>query len=522
MYRYAIVLVGLVGLALAHNEVMTALVSQNLFAKAYGGTNGEWAYSIIQKSDMGLVVAGQTASFDAESLDLLVIKLNLDGLPVWARTYGGARNEWANSIIQTADGGLALTGQTTSFSVGGLDFLVIKLSSDGNLEWARTYGGTKGEWSYSIIQTSDGGYALTGLTWSFGSGNDDFLVIKLSSDGNLEWARTYGGTSYDNAWSIIQTGDNGFVVTGYTESFGAGNGDILVLKLASDGSLSWARTFGGTGQDWSRSIIQTTDGGFAVAGRTPSFGAGDSDFFVLKLSSDGNLEWARTYGGTSSDYPYSIFQTSDGGLTVVGTTYSFGVGERDCLILKLGSDGSLEWASSFGGTGEEWGHSVIQTSDGALAIAGRTQSFGAGGSDFFVLKLGLDGNYADCVQDCSPIEMGVSPSASDPYLTTTSPLPNTSSPDLTVTTPDPAISEICPTVGINESDLSGPKPTITCSHVPGGALFVSPGEIPIKIYSADGRLAYSGNLQKGENRINLETGVYLWNAGNQKGKLAIR
>ncbi|MEO0211596.1 MAG: hypothetical protein ABIN66_07050, partial [candidate division WOR-3 bacterium] len=202
---------------------------------------------------------------------------------LFAKTYGGASMDRGHSIIWSSDGGYAVAGWTWSFGVGSDDFLVLKLNPDGSLAWARTFGGTASDYAYSIIQTTDGGYAVAGETWSFASGYADFLVLKLNPDGSLAWARTFGGTNNDLAFSITQTSDGGYAVAGYTSSFGAGGYDFLVLKLNPDGSLAWARTFGGTNNDLAFSITQTSDGGYAVAGYTSSFGAGGYDFLVLKL-----------------------------------------------------------------------------------------------------------------------------------------------------------------------------------------------------------------------------------------------
>ncbi|MEO0192922.1 MAG: hypothetical protein ABIM46_09095 [candidate division WOR-3 bacterium] len=223
----------------------------------------------------------------------------LVGQWLFAKAFGGFDLDRAHSIIQTSDGGYAVAGWTHISSVGiNWDFLVLKLNLDGSLAWTKRYGGTYDDYAYSITQTSDGGYAVAGSTWSFGVGGPDFLVLKLNPDGSLAWARTYGGPGSEEAISITQTSDGGYAVAGSTYSFGAGNGDLLVLKLNPDGSLAWARTYGGGSSDWAWSIIQTTDGGYAVAGYTPSFGAGYEDFLVLKLNPDGSLAWARTYGGT--------------------------------------------------------------------------------------------------------------------------------------------------------------------------------------------------------------------------------
>ncbi len=502
------------------NLLITLLFSQNLFAKTYGGTDYDEFYSITQTSDGGYAVAGYTWSFGAGSSDFLVLKLASDGSLSGARTFGGTGWDVAYSITQTTDGGYVVAGYTSSFGAGSSDFLVLKLASDGSLSWARTFGGTDDDYAWSITHTSDGGYAVAGYTWSFGAGGYDFLVLKLASDGSLSWARTFGGTSWDKAYSITQTTDGGYVVAGSTNSFGAGYEDLLVLKLASDGSLSWARTFGGTSSEWAYSITQTADGGYAVAGSTYSFGAGGYDFLVLKLAPNGSLGAARTFGGAGYDYAYSITQTADGGYAVAGYTWSFGAGSSDFLVLKLALDGSLSWARTFGGTDDDYVWSITQSSDGGYAVAGSTLSFGAGGDDL-VLKMGSDGSYPGCLQDCSP-------TVGTPSLTTSSPSvgadcsPSTSSPSPTVRIPTPSITDVCPSQDVNEIYPNGSKPWITCSPLPGGVLFISPEDVAIKIYKADGRLAYSGELQKGQNKISLETGVYLWITRNQSGKLAIR
>jgi len=499
--------------------ITTHMLVSVLFAKAYGGTSGDEAYSIVQTTDGGYAVAAYTYSFGAGSYDFLVLKLNSSGGLDWARTFGGTDWDWAYSMVQTTDGGYAVAGYTGSFGAGDYDFLVLKLNSSGGLEWARTFGGTGWDGAYSMVQTTDGGFAVAGRTESFGAGGYDLLVLKLNSSGDLQWARTFGGTDWDWAYSIVQTTDGGYAVAGYTRSFGAGDYDFLVLKLNSSGGLDWARTFGGTGWDEARSIVQTSDGGYAVAGYARSFGAGGYDLMVLKLNSSGGLDWARTFGGTNYDYAYSITQTTDGGYAVAGKTKSFGAGDYDFLVLKLNSSGGLQWARTFGGTDWDEARSIVQTSDGGYAVAGYAGSFGAGSGDFLVLKLGPDGSYPGCAEDCSPTVGTPSPSASSPSLSTSSPSVGADcSP--TVGTPTLTVTDACPPA-VEESGVSSGK-GITCSPLSGGILFNSPANIGIKIYSVDGRVAYSGELKKGENRIALGQGVYLWIAGQYRGKAAVR
>ncbi len=178
---------------------------------------------------------------------------------------------------------------------------MLKLDSNGEIEWQKTYGGNKYDYAWSIQQTSDGGYIVAGSTYTFGAGESDIWVLKLDSNGNVSWQRTYGGNDYDYAWSIQQTSDGGYIVTGSTESFGAGGTDVWVLKLDGNGNVSWQKTYGGNDYDYAYSIQQTLDGGYTVAGSTRSFGSDPTSVYVLKLDSNGEIP-----GCDSIDYSNAI------------------------------------------------------------------------------------------------------------------------------------------------------------------------------------------------------------------------
>ncbi len=267
-------------------------------------------------------------------------------------------------------------------------------ASDG---WAATYGGNNRDKARSIQQTRDGGYIVAGGTSSFGAGGGDVWVLKLRPDGTVEWQKTYGGDNPDGASSIRQTGDGGYIVAGGTRSFGAGNGDFWVLKLRPDGTIEWQKTYGGDNQEGAFSIQQTTDGGYIVAGATGSFGAEedeeDYDFWVLKLGHDGTVEWQKAYGGVHLDLADSIQQTSDGGYIVAGSTNSFSAGSNfDFWVLKLAPDGTVEWQKAYGGVQLDLADSIQQTTDGGYIVAGSASSFSAESDlDGWVLKLGPDG-----------------------------------------------------------------------------------------------------------------------------------
>jgi len=286
----------------------------------------------------------------------------------WQKCLGGTVTDEANSIQQTSDGRFIVAGYTfsndgdVSGNHGNSDYWVVKLNSSGDILWQRCLGGTDDDYAYSIQQTSDGGFIVAGQTYSNDgdvSGNhgyDDAWVVKLNSSGDIEWQKCLGGTDDDYAYSIQQTSDGGFIVTGYTESNDgdvSGNhsnwgwDDAWVVKLNSSGDIEWQKCLGGTNDDRAYSIQQTSNGGFIVAGYTYSNDGDVSgnhgywDTWVVKLNSSGDIEWQKCLGGTSDDYANSIQQTSDSGFIVVGYTFSndYDVSENhgydDAWVVKL-------------------------------------------------------------------------------------------------------------------------------------------------------------------------------------------
>jgi len=356
--------------------------------RTYGGTGMDVAYSLVQTSDGGYALTGITLSYGVGSGDFWLVKTDSVGNAQWNRTYGGTNYDYAYSLVQTTDGGYALSGQTASFGVGSGDFWLIKTDSVGNTQWNRTYGGTGMDVAYSLVQTSDGGYALTGITQSYGAGGSDFWLVKTDSVGNAQWNRTYGGTSSDVIlFGLVQTSDGGYALGGATLSYGVGSGDFWLVKTDSVGNAQWNRTYGGTGLDLAYSMVQTSDGGYALAGYTNSSGAGNFDFWLVKTDSAGNAQWNKTYGGTSVDAAVPVIQTSDGGYALGGGTQSYGAGGFDAWLVKTDSTGNAQWDKIYGGTGDDAAFSLVQTSDGGYALAGYTNSSGAGNFDFWLVKI---------------------------------------------------------------------------------------------------------------------------------------
>jgi len=372
--------------------------SQTTWAKTHGGANDDVAHSIMQTSDGGFIVAGETSSAGAGFADFWIIKLYPNGEIDWQKTFGGINDDVAKSIQQTSDGGYIVAGQ--SFSFGNLlgDIWILKLKPNGEIDWQIIYGGPgSSSIANCIRQTSDGGFIVAGETSS--GGRADVWVLKLDANGNPQagWPKTtYGGTSRDAANSVQQTSDGGYILAGETYSFGAGNADVWILKLDAGGNLQtgWPKTYGGIGYDIARSIQQTSDGGYIVAGETSSSGAGSADVWVLKIDADGNVQtgWPKTYDGVYRDAANSIQQTSDGGYIVAGETSSSAGDNAELWILKLNARGDILWQKIYGGSKDEIARSIRQTSDGGFIVAGETSSFGAGGADFWILKIDENGN----------------------------------------------------------------------------------------------------------------------------------
>ena len=358
------------------------------WSQTYGGADADGALSLTQTADGGYCLAGYTRSFGAGEEDFWLVKVDSSGNMQWNRTYGGTESDIALYVIETADGGYSMVGYTGSFGAGGDDFWLIKTDSSGNMEWNRTIGGAGDDYAFSLAETVDGGYTVAGYTRSYGAGRDDFWLVKTDSSGNAEWNRTYGGWDDEGAISLVLCSDGGYALAGMTESFGYGSDrdDFWLVKTDSFGNMEWNQTYGGTIREYGFCLIQASDGGYAFAGSTCSFGAGNHDSWLVKTDGFGNMEWSQTYGGTDSDGTTSLIQTADGGYVLSGTTCSFGQGENDFWLVKTYKNGEMMWSQTYGGAGDNISSSLVETSDGGYAIAGYTYSVGAGNSDAWLIK----------------------------------------------------------------------------------------------------------------------------------------
>jgi len=365
--------------------------------KTYGGDKPDGAYFVQQTNDNGYIIAGYTRSSGAGSSDFWVVKTDSNGNTQWNKTYGGIGRDEAYSVQQTSEEGYIIAGSTRSFGAGLSDFWLVKTDSNGEIVWNKTYGGPYYEEAYSVQQTSDGGYIAAGSTNSLGS--EDFWLVKTGPDGGMQWNKTFGGFFDDIAFCTQQTNDGGYIVCGYAGSLITGFEDFWLLKTDSDGNEIWNKTYGGDNSDYAHFVQQTSDNGYVIAGSTYSSSTA-FDVWLIKTDSSGNMQWNKTYGGALDEEAYAVQQTSDGGYIIAGFTDSFS-DNRDVWLIKTDSSGNTEWNQTYGGAEKDEAYSVQQTNGNGYIIAGTTYSFGsAWDPDSWLIRLASSHDIA--VQDLVP------------------------------------------------------------------------------------------------------------------------
>lgn len=398
--------------------------------KSLGGSGQDIPYSIAKTSDGGYIIAGYSNSNNGDvtqnfgSEDYWIVKLSSTGTIQWQKSYGGSSYEYPYDIKQTNDGGYIIAGYTNSNNgditgfQGITDFWIVKLTTNGTIEWQKTLGGTHIDYARSIQQTIDGGYIVIGETYSNNGdvtgnhGSLDYWVVKLNSTGTIQWQKTLGGSDGDYPTSIKQTTDGGYIAIGYTYSTNGdvtvnqGHDDYWIVKLNSTGTIQWQKTLGGTGHDEAYDVEQTSDGGYIIAGTTESVNGnittnyGGYDYWIVKLNSTGSLEWQKSVGGYSNEIPNSIKLTQDGGCIIAGWSGSENIiGDFriiDYWIVKLNSTGNLEWQKSLGGSNYDRATSIQQINDGSYIVTGYAFSNDGdvignhGNYDYWIVKLSQD------------------------------------------------------------------------------------------------------------------------------------
>lgn len=371
--------------------------SDTSWTHTYGGSNDDFGNEVLQTPDGGYLIAGSTNSYGAGESDFWVIRTDSVGNELWSNSYGDSGVQKGYSIVKKINSNnYIVLGNTISFNNNAWDVWYQEISSQGNDVNSYTFGNSGG--GHDIVYSIDRGfegYIMAGAVSTDTTRPLKAWIIKTDTNGDPEQLSFFGGTREDVANSIKNTRDTGIILIGYTFSYGAGGSDVWLIKTDGFGSYTnWTNTFGGSRNDKGKSGHQTADGGYIITGFTRSYGAGGSDVWLIKTDDAGNLEWSKTFGGVGEEVGNSVVQTSDGGYIITGYTTSYGAGLKDVWLIKTNQSGNTMWMNTFGGIGNDVGNSVIQSFDGGYIIAGETNSYGAGGSDVWLIKVPQNGLIA--------------------------------------------------------------------------------------------------------------------------------
>ncbi|MFA5031837.1 MAG: T9SS type A sorting domain-containing protein [bacterium] len=305
---------------------------------------------------------------------------------LWEKTFGGASTDMGYSVKQTIDGGYVMTGSTNSYGAGGSDVWLVKTDASGNTLWTKTFGDSGNDMGYTVQQTFDRGYIITGYTDIYDTDTSDFWLVKTDSLGDTLWTRSWGTPGYcDYGFSGQQTSDSGYIVTGCWH--GASDYDLYLVKTDVSGDTLWTKTFGDTAQNWGESVQQTFDNGYIIAGRTTINNEGV--IWLLKTDASGDTVWTKTLNKTPWGKGRAVQQTFDSGYIVIGYTIA---DTEDICLIKTDSNGDTLWTRTFGGNSSDISYSVQQTSDSGYVLIGYTKSYGAGNYDAWLIKTDASGD----------------------------------------------------------------------------------------------------------------------------------
>ncbi len=355
------------------------------FNLTFGGKRDDSALSIVQGNYGGYVIAGQTRSYGAGKRDAWVIQIDEDGNRLWYETFGGKGDDSANCIIRGNKDGYIIAGQTQTNGDGNIDARIIKFDEDAVIQWSHTFGGKRDDQANSICPGNHTGYVIAGQTSSSGKGDWDVWIIKVGNNGKKLWEKTFGGPRSDVAHAIVQGKNGGYVIAGQTQSYGKGDWDAWIIKITENGRLSWYETFGDKNSDTACSIIQDKDVGYIVAGESRSADKASCKAWILKIAENGNILWDQPLGGAHPHSAASIIQDNKGGYIIAGWSQS-GAGGKDAWILKINENGHDQWRQTYGGSAHDAATAIIQGNKGGYLMAGWTTSYGTGGTDAWIIK----------------------------------------------------------------------------------------------------------------------------------------
>lgn len=365
------------------------ITNHEVWSYTYGGSSNDHIRAMQITNNGDYIILGITNSFGATSPNWWILRLDSYGKVIWEKSVDWAEFDRTWSIIETSDGGFIASG--SSSGLNGEDAIIIKLSGTGDMVWQTTFSSQSGEDRFftSIAETQDGGYILAG---QINYGGEETWIAKLNSAGAVLWEKYHTSAEI---FRVIEISGGNLLIAGRS-SAGAGSYDLWAEKLTADGIPIWQKTYGELFAEYLGDILETSDNHYILTGYTESFGVGNYDGWVIKLDVDGNIAWQKAYGGINNDYLFTLDETMAGDLLVAGYSQSFGQGDQDYWLMKLTPSGDIIWQKNYGGSANDAVFAMQATTDGGIIVGGETYSFGAGKWDIWIMKLDSEGDLGQC------------------------------------------------------------------------------------------------------------------------------
>lgn len=345
-----------------------------------GGMDSDVGYSAAPSGDGGYALLGVTKPVGGGPFDAFLVRVDFAGNELWRRNYDRGSTDYSYSIVNSSDGGFVITGGAYNSSLSQYQVWLFKVDADGTLVWDRLLGSGTFDVGFSLAKTADGGYVVTGY-----KNQTDVYLIKTDANGIMEWERTYGHNGDDWGKAVVQTSDGGYAISGWTESYSS-SPQAYIVRTSADGTMLWENHFG-NGTSYSYGLVEMPDGGFVLSGHTDGMGSGLMDFYAVRTDASGNRVWENTYGGSADDYGFSVFRV-DGGLVFGGATSSFDPTYSKIFIVQTDEGGDMLWSAYLGLSNVTVTGSVaIYNSDGSFLAIGNTNTYNSGSDDLFAMRI---------------------------------------------------------------------------------------------------------------------------------------
>jgi len=367
-------------------KIVKKEVYKAVWNKTYGGDDGDIANGIVALENGDSALVGTCKSFGAQRTDICVTRMNAKGETLWRILLGGKKEDEGKAIIRALDGSLIVLGNSKSFATNyDRDLYVAKISLEGKVIWEKSLGGDRDEFAGGVASTDDGGLLVVGDSNSFGNGYKDVYIAKLDQNGKMISSHVIGGEKEDSAQALTRIADGTMMLVGYRELERSGDTDFFVMKLDQNGKKIWAKTYGEDQADRLNGVAATADGGIVATGSTRSYKSAQTDMSVLRLDTDGNIVWHKIYGFQYYEYGNAVASTGDGAVMVAGGTNTLGKGDHSVYMIALDKSGKLIWSHVYGDRGKDRMNAIASMDDGSMVAVGGSDSHSRS-TKFYMLK----------------------------------------------------------------------------------------------------------------------------------------